>query len=100
MVVKDLVKRVTLYDLVEDASKSIDAYRQEKISGSILHRRLSVDGTRASVRLAGDTMTGLGISAVIIEGRSPGYILYGVAATAIAYAVDYFIFEVYSGKPL
>lgn len=98
-VMREVSRRVTLSDLAEDASRSIDAYREKKIDGKVLFGRLNVDSVRGSFRLFGDVMTILGVRAVM-DDMSPSYLLYGAAATAITYAADYFIFEKYSGKPL
>jgi len=99
MVVKEVIRRITLVDLADDASNSIDAYRERKIDGITLFRRLNIDSMRGSLRLMGDAMTIFGVSAVVND-MSPTYLLYGVATTAVVYAFDNFVFERYSGKPL
>ena len=94
MVIKEAVRRLTLYDLVEDTELAYDKYKKENIPAATIFQGIR-NLWRASIRLSGDFIFGLGLYGVLEADMSSGYLLYGAGGLATAYIVDHLLFEKY-----
>jgi len=98
MVIREAVRRVTLYDLVEDTVECYEIYKEKNIPAATVFQGIR-NLLRASIRLSGDFMFGLGIYGIIEADMSPDYLLYGAGGLAAAYIADHLFFENYLPSP-
>lgn len=99
MVLREAVRRITLYDLVEDTQKAYEKYKGENIPSATIFQGIR-NLWRASIRLSGDFILGLGVYGVLEADMDPSYLLYGGGGLVTAYLVDHLLFEKYLPSPV